>query len=425
MAIYAACSPARWVIATAVLCYFQGSSPFIVVGGGRISGIAPAYAMLMVGFVHYLFLRRKRIESEEISYIHMWLWAFTAIGVVGAFLLPRLFDGTVLAMPLRGSLDSGKAYPVSPSSGNAIQSIYLLLNLAIFTLVSKFLSVGAVTPKEAINGIKVGAALSCAAGAYQVVAYYTGSYWPVEFFNSNIGVGQFPDQVVFGIKRISATFWEPSVLSFHFIGSIAMMLFGGAGVAIGILLLLVQIMSTSSVGYLSLILICLLAPYFSTLPQKSKIKLLSGVLVIIVGFVLADLLFTSGTVTQKLLIEKGESSSGVNRSLANHLAAQTLLDSSFVGVGVGSTRASSLLFTMLATTGLPGLLCFSGFFYTLIRSSWKEGGVNGKALAFGLIGFAIVWVISIPDIAMAVFWFVGGLAAGNVALSRRNQLARH
>ena len=76
----------------------------------------------------------------------------------------------------------------------------------------------------------------------------SGLPWPTEIINSNTGVGQFPDQMAGSIKRITSTFWEPSLLGYNFVGCLGLFLLGGRAPALGVFALCVLMLSTSSLG---------------------------------------------------------------------------------------------------------------------------------------------------------------------------------
>ena len=50
-----------WAACMGAVAFFQAASPILLVAGGRISGIAPAYGLMFVGLWHvygHLFARR-------------------------------------------------------------------------------------------------------------------------------------------------------------------------------------------------------------------------------------------------------------------------------------------------------------------------------------------------------------------------------
>jgi len=267
----------------------------------------------------------------------------------------------------------------------------------------------------ALRGVAVGLAFASLLGIYQLVAFHAGLPWPREIINSNLGVGQFPDQMAGSIKRITATFWEPSLLGYSFVGCLGIFLLGGRNVRLGLLALCVLLLSTSSLGYFglaALIVVWLIADREASANTKWQVAV--GLAAVFVAFAVADQVFTGGAVLDDLVFNKANSSSGQGRSTANHLALQTFFESGGLGVGIGTTRASSFAATLLATTGLPGFIAFMAFALTLILQCRRAGDRESRELGLGLTGFLIVWLIAIPDVVQALFWLIAGVAAGHL-----------
>ena len=110
-------SPLHWLAATGFACFLQGASPFLLSAGGRAAGMAPAYLLTLIGIWHYA---RERLHPaatrDRLAWFapQVWLWAFTVIGVLGALLLPRVFQGVAHAMLSRGSLNAAVMTQVAP-----------------------------------------------------------------------------------------------------------------------------------------------------------------------------------------------------------------------------------------------------------------------------------------------------------------------
>ena len=418
---WAARSERHWLAATGFSCFLQGASPFILTAGGRLAGVAPAYLLVFVGMYHMLCTpaplgARFRREPQRWSLPHIWLWLFTLVGVAGALLLPRVFQGVAHAMDTRSSINSAALYAVMPSSTNFIQAFYLLLNLALFSLASRFVKRDNEGIRHGLRGVALGLAFACALGVYQLVAFHTGLPWPAEVINSNTGVGQFPEQMAGSIKRITSTFWEPSLLGYNFVGCIGLFLMGRRHVWLGVAALCVMLLSTSSLGYfgfLALLIVWLAIDRRSAM--SVKLKVFGAVVAVATLFILADYLTLDGEVLDTMVLNKGDSSSGVGRAAADRFALQTFLESGGFGVGVGSARASSFVATLLATTGFPGLIAFVGFAVSLVLACRRSRDPQAMQLCYGLLGFLIVWAIAIPDSVQALFWFIAGIAAGHVS----------
>ncbi len=413
-------SPLHWLAATGFACFLQGASPFILTAGGRLAGMAPAYLLTGVGFIHYL-RERMRIGSNDAIPVRgwtapqLWLLAFTAIGLLGAVFLPRVFAGIAHAMGSRGSINEVAFTAVSPSGTNIIQAFYLVANLMLFSFASYLVATREGGLRWALKGVAYGLAFACLLGLYQLLAYYTGLPWPTEVINSNTGVGQFPDQMAGGIKRISSTFWEPSLLGYNFVGCLGLFLLGGRAPALGVFALCVLMLSTSSLGYFGLVgLVGVWLLLDKRVVGGVKLKIGAAVAFTCLAFIGIDYLLLDSRALQDLVLNKADSSSGVGRSTADALALETFIESAGLGVGVGSTRASSFLATLLATTGLPGMLTFCAFAGTLVMACYRQPDAESRQLCFGLIGFLIVWFIAIPDLVQATFWLVAGVASGHL-----------
>lgn len=420
-------SPLHWLAATGFACFLQGASPFVLTAGGRLAGMAPAYLLTAVGLLHYL-RERLRLGAGQPgamrgwSVPQLWLWAFTVIGVVGAVFLPRVFAGVAHAMGSRGSINEAAFTPVAPTGTNIIQAFYLVLNLLLFSIASCLVAVHEHGVRWALKGVACGLAFACLLGLYQLIAFHMGLPWPTEIINSNTGVGQFPDQMAGSIKRITSTFWEPSLLGYNFVGCLGVFLLGGRAPALGVLALCVLMLSTSSLGYFGLVaLVAIWLVLDKRASGGAKARIATAVVCTCLTFIAVDYLWLDSQALNDLVLNKADSSSGVGRSTADSLALRTFIESAGLGVGVGSTRASSFLATLLATTGVAGVLAFGAFAVTLVQACYRRPDSESRQLCFALIGFLIVWMIAIPDLVQATFWLMAGVAAGH--LRRQEQVS--
>lgn len=418
--IYAFRGPSQWAVATAIACFFQASTPILVLAGGRASGLAPAYCLLVVGFWHAYWIAHSRAgraaANFELPSATWWLLLFTIVGVVGAVIWPRFFEGAVRALPSRQGLDSGFVEPVGPKATNYIQAFYLVCNFLLFSLFAYLLQVGSLCREVVLKGIIRGALIAVALGIYQVVGYQVGLPWPADIINSNIGVLQPIEQTAMGLRRMSSTFIEPSQMAMHFLGA-----FGLAGLGLrrkwpAVLILGALLISTSSTAYfgLAILIVIWIAIDFPARGAKA-LPIATLILLAVVVAYAADQVFTDGRLSEGLIFRKFEGSSGKSRLHADWLALQTFLDSYGMGVGVGSARASSTLATLAATTGLPGLIALTGFLYSVFRMVWRSRDDLDRAALFGLLGLLTAWMISQPDLSIPLFWVLAGIATGGVA----------
>jgi len=418
--IIAAVSVRGWVVAIGIAAFLQSPAPIVVDAGGRLSGIMPAYALLGIGLIHavlHALRSRSTLKPATSDPVVAWLIVFTVIGVVGAIVLPRAFEGLVEVMPSAYGMDTLFIEKVHPSGRNPIQAAYLLFNLVLFLLCRWTVASRLVTVEQAVRGLILGAGCSALLGLYQAIGYQIGLPWPSEVINSNTGVGQLYTQTAFGMRRMSSTFLEPSLLGFHFLSAFALLGLGLRRGWIGGTLLLCLLISTSSSGYAGLLLLCPVALLVGGARTDRRLMLVLVLLVLVIGTAyVVDLLCMDGQITSTFLTEKMTTTSGADRARTNWVALRTVLESWGLGVGVGSSRVSGLPMTLLSTTGVPGFICFAGFLWALVRACLQRGDQYGRAFALAILAMAIVWSLSIPDLALPYAWTLCGFACGLLSL---------
>lgn len=421
LAIYALRSANAWAIAMGIACFFQAASPILVVGGGRVSGIAPAYALMFVGLWHvygHLLMRRDRKSLSWFgSGASNVLLVFSILAILGAVLLPRVFQGGVQVLPPREGLDSGLTFPLSPSGTNYIQAFYVGCILLLFTITRYLCGTGLTSAGTLVRGVALGAGVSVLLGFYQLGAHYLGLPWPGGIINSNLGLPQLIDQTALGLKRMSATFLEPSQMAAHYLGALGLVALGLRKRLLGVLILAALLISTSSTAYFGLLLLMVVWVAFDLRTRAHFVLPTLAAICVIVGFAaFLDAQITDGRLAQALIFEKFDSGSGAARLNADFLAIQTLWQSYGFGAGVGSARASTLPATLAATTGVPGLLLFLTFAVIVVRQSLADTSDQGRAVSLALIGLLIGWTISIPDLNFPLFWLLAA-ASGHSATS--------
>lgn len=413
--LYALRRPSNWAIATGAMAFFQGASPILIVGGGRVSGLAPAYCLIPIGLFfmikQWVAHKNKGGPSGKVP-IPTWLIGyFTFLSVGGAILLPRLFEKSVGVLASGYGLDSGFTVPLKPSGSNYIQSLYLVLNLALVIIPAALAKNNLLTRRHIIIGVMIGAISASLLGYYQLVAFFANLPWPADILNSNLGVLQMPDQKIFGFKRMSATFLEPSIMSQHFLSAVGLILLGMNKKALGVVVLIALLLSTSSSAYFGLILLII---FWSLFDIKNRLAQTIQMLVIfaiaLAGAYALDIYSTGGLYTKHLIFGKLQSQSGESRLYADLLAIHSLMGTYGLGVGIGSLRSSSFIVGLAATAGIQGLILFLAFLFTLFIHLKKDTSQEARAILFGLIGCLIGWALSVPDSAIPLFWLLAGAA---------------
>ena len=422
LVVIACCGIRGWMVAVGASAFIQSAAPILIAAGGRDSGLIPAYGLMFIGIGHVVWLQLQRRAGpprprDASTTPILWLMAFTLLGVIGAALLPRIFEGHARVLAPAFGLDTGFTERVHPSGRNFIQSIYLLCNLGLVLICRWAIRTGLVSLRLALRALAYGACLSAVIGLYQVAAFQLGWPWPSDVINSNSGVGQLYRQTAFGIQRMSATFLEPSLTGFHFVSAFALFGIGLRYRVVGWMLIFCLLISTSSSAYAGLLLLFPVAILIYARQADGRAALMLTVFALTLGSAwVVDQVWMDGAISSAFLTNKLSSTSGIDRTRTAQVALDTARDSWGLGVGAGSSRVSGLPMTLLSTMGVPGLICIAGFLISLIRACLARRDAAGNAFALAIAALVIVWSLSIPDLALPYAWILCGLACGLLSL---------
>ena len=347
--------------AIVILPAVGGSSPIIYV----------AFLGLMLATVA---LRPNPIRDLGIVFIRQpvaWVVLFLLLyTVTGAMLLPRLFAGqTTVFVPLREEGRIGEVL-LAPVTGNITQSIYFLLSGMTFYALSILL-----LKPRAIVGIKQGfflwAILHVGLGLMDLSGKLSGlgdvlapirtaaysmltevdavGFWRI--------TGGYPEASTYGamsalLLAFTFTFWRRSRDTFTLVLWVA--------------LLILLILSTSStayvaVGLLGLVLfVSITSSAIRNQLQNQDLFLIAGVLVALlaaIGIVLykQDALDPLQRLFDTMVLNKASSLSAQERIHWNNLSLQSFFDTSGLGIGLGSSRTSSWIISVISQLGIVGL----------------------------------------------------------------------
>ena len=431
--IYACRGQRQWASATIVASFLQAASPLLVVAGGRINGLQPAYALLPVGMAQLAFesfnLKNAKLNRNYITSSHLFIFALTAVAIIGAFLLPRAFGGIAHVTPPRRQ---DVIELVHFSAGNGVQAFYIGCNFVLFTLIARVVHRGSISIRQCVGAIAFGTTIAVILGIYQISCDILHLPWPDAVINSNLGSAQLFNQNAAGVvhalgitRRMSSTFLEPSMMSVYFLGMFSLFGLGLKRWHMGTAVLFCLIVSTSATAIIGLCALLFIWTFWELRSgiNVNSITALSLGMACLVGILLLYLIgFTGnhfGFITDKL-----HSSSGQIRSSRDLIALRTFRESWGLGVGIGSTRSSSFLTTFAASTGIPGLICLVGFFATLLTRAMSSKSVDIRALGLALATIIVGWSISVPDTTLSLIWLLSGIVCGADTHERYNAVAQ-
>lgn len=437
--ILALCALARasWLLPLVfVAAVLQSPAVIVVLVGKAKFGVTPFNVAAGFIAVHLLWLvaRQRRVDlGHGRLRIALAAWVlFTAVSVIGALTLPRLFSG----MPVFLLADpNGFDYLLTPlrfTVVNLVQAVNSLIMLMLFIYALQLPDRAALL-KKCLWGLGLALAVSIAVGVYQRLGWMGLVVQPNEFWASNPSYVQMW-QTPFGpIQRVSFPFVEPSFTSAWFAaiagGLTSLYCFGtrrwwwgGLGMVAASMALLNTLGFTGMLAFAAFALILgallLLAALTNWRRQRGRLMIRVGIglaTAVVVGVVAAAWLESSpeksnvSTVWFMLTEKLGEVADSGVRARSNRQALLIARDSYGLGVGSGSNRASNYFLSLLTNTGLIGTLAF----LLAVALPWvglaRSHTVSADAKAF-VLGATACMLMSvaggIPDQNWPPLWIV-------------------
>jgi len=340
--------------------------------GGSSPLIYTLFAMLLVTVV----AARREIWFELGTVLgsvrSIWvLISLMAYAVVGAWLLPRFFAGQTIVFVQAKTRGAIVEAPLAPVSANISQTGYFILG-GLTAIALCLLLLHADKTVQLRRGFFLWCGLHTGMGL-------------IDFLGKNAGAGDLlapirtasyaflTNAVEAGFARITGAFSEAS----SFAGaSLACLAFCYtywrrtrtqlARWLTGMLLLLI-VLSTSSTAYVGLAVLCVPVAFSmsaSALRGRFEREEILIVCVVVLGAVavMGIGLYNAGALDPFIrlidttLVNKANSASGEERTYWNVKSLQSFLDTSGLGVGFGSSRASSWPIAVLSQLGVFGSL---------------------------------------------------------------------
>lgn len=313
----------------------------------------------------------------------IWIVAsLMAYAIMGAWLFPRLFSGqTTVFVVAAGELGVTET-SLAPVSGNISQTGYFILGgLTMIALCALLLHSSRITQLR--RAFFVWCVLLAGMGLIDFIGKNTGAgdiLAPIRTANYAIITGA----VEAGFTRITGAFSEAS--SFGSV-SVACLAFSytywrktGSHLAQGLaaILLLLTMLSTSSTAYVTLAFLCLPVGFSIIIAvfrgQAGQDELVITIVVIITAVaILGMTLFNAGIfdpvlrLLESTILNKADSSSGQERTYWNLKSLQAFVDTGGLGIGLGSSRASSWPIAVLSQLGLFGSLMMLVLLAVIVR----------------------------------------------------------
>jgi hypothetical protein len=351
-----------------------GSTAIVTIG--FLGGASPLiYVVFEAGVFAAAFLNRdvfKALGHIFKSITTAWIvLAFMIYATFSALVFPRLFVGATNVFV--ASREQGGVFevPLAPVSGNISQAGYLVLNCLTFFAVSLLL-----TRRFRLDDITRGFFLWGWLNAGMGMIDFIAKYGHLGDVLAPIRSGNFAmltNVETSGFPRIAGAFSEASA-------------FGGVSLTclafsytywrrrrtrqsfwLTVITFFLLLASTSTTAYAGLALLCIPVA-FSIIRQFAFQSTRRADLFIIFVFLFAvtailatsvirpQILTPAANLIDTVILEKSKSQSGQERAYWNEKSLQSVVDTNGIGVGLGSSRASSWPIAVVSQLGIIGLV---------------------------------------------------------------------
>lgn len=369
---------------------------FLTLGSTSI----PTFYVVAIGGIILMGLRSLVVPREHdlipvrrIPGVPM-LAVFLAWSALVTLVSPLIFNGAPVVSPTATHLIAGVI-----TDSNVAQVVYLAIGIGVVVLLSRARFAG-----PEIIGLSLW--LAIALSLWRFLHNNAGVPFPDGLFDNSPGF-VYIETAVGGAVRFRGIFSEPSALAGTSIIAIAYGLSRAVHlpglrklvpltlVGISIFLGLVSTSTTFLVAGVALIAIVGLTFGLGFLARRTRFSVGVTVLGCVLAIVAVWLLPAVGTFVSATLGEKVGTASYSERSGADTDSYQVFIDSWGIGVGLGAGRASSILPTLLSTTGLVGTLLFAGVILGVAARSFPSHRL--RPVLWGLIALFVVKLIAGPD----------------------------
>lgn len=371
--------------------------------------IALRLAMNMLQAGRLLPIRGNPVRTIVLLLICFWIWCFSS-----AFIMPRLFAGTLVSVPRNGG--DAEFAPLQWTLSNLAQAGYLTLNVCAVLYALQVVQSHRQS-RSLMKALNWAIFIAVFVGMAQFLVTEAGGDFPYEVFNNNSGYSQGFDEDVGTIHRFNSTFTEPSNAG-SYLGAVSCgllaCLFSGkrsGGLLLGLLgAVIVLFLTTSTTGFATLGfgVVALTVYFFRHRRRTGKSHRLAWTVFFLISAIIGIILAYNPDLSDAVLVgtfAKWETTSFWVRLANDVQALRIFLDTNGVGVGLGSNRSSGLIFTLLSTVGVVGTLGLAAVFYKIIKSFPGSSSDSSLQMTFwALLSLTISEIVSVPDLNRPALW---------------------
>lgn len=419
-------------LAFVLACCVFGATAGLVLGGSPVLLSVCAMAPVLWHAVRAGRFQGGAWPPGALALAVLWAWAVLVTGFA-----PRLFEGEteVIGIVPRGSGIANDLVPLAAQRGNLNQLAYLTLGLATVLAMTRLLDSPQRRARLA-DAMLWMAGLNLLVTAVQMLHLYGGAPNLLDGL-ANAGYAIHLGGSIGGLQRLSGGFAEPSGYAMFTLAACAVCAALAqqrhrtrCSVALALGSLAALLLSTSSTGYVGLALLAaghaaVLAVRAVVVPQRVRLGGLAllawgGAVVVLAALLLwPGLLDGIARVVDSTLLGKLDSDSGRERNFWNARAWISFVETFGLGVGLGSTRASSYLLVLLSNVGIVGLGLYGVFVATTAGRALRPGPADAApvAAAHGMLALLAAAMVSatVFDLGLLFYLLAGAAASATVA----------
>lgn len=333
------------------------------------------------------------------------LSAYAAVAVLATAFLPRLFAGTTI-MPYRGEVLVPT--PLAPSAQNLSQLAYLVISILAAIAYARVLARPGLR-QHLLRALAVGGLVAVATGLLDLAS----SFLPVGPLLAPFRTASYALHVshsILGVKRVVGLMPEAAAYGLVCIGYLSLLYFLRRGLDDGwlrrrgvplLMLALVGMvaLSTSTAAYAGLAVLGTAAAAewaWRALALRGRnpgrrglapeawaaVGALVALAALFTG--LPHLLDRVAAILDATVLEKASSASFAERSAWTEVSWRAFLASRGLGLGVGSTRVSTSVVGVLASTGVLGAGLYYGFLLRTLTRRALPGDPEARLLLGGV-----------------------------------------
>jgi hypothetical protein len=434
-------APVGWAFTILfVSTVFGSAAAFNLPSLGGASVLVPSLFLLFFGLRTFLaFGEQQFFAAFSFPRAGFVLLVLTTFGVASAVFFPRLFEGAAQTMIVErtlGGLSIISLQPLHFSSSNITQTVYAVGGLICFAFTFAFFRRTA-APSIFVTAVLIVSIVNLCFAVLDLVTYFSHTEYLLDFVHT-ANYALLTDNEKGGLKRISGSFPETSAFA-----DFTLVLFGITASLwldrirsrltgiVALLSLTALVLSTSATALVGLGAVLPVLVFRSLAASRREpgagrplflfaMAVTIPMIILFVPLFMPDVGNSLSEFFNEVVLSKADSDSGRERFMWNAMAYQSFLDTSGLGAGLGSARASSYALVLLSNLGVEGAVIFAIFVLVILAANTRprlwvsaEASAVARASKVGLLAALATALTSgtVYDLGELFYILAGTVAA--------------